>query len=373
MDQPRAQDSNPSPAPDRTERTALPDRAERVASPPPPERAALKDSFGEHLRREREMRGVTLEEISAATRIGTRFLEALETERWDRLPGGIFNRGFVRTTAQFLGLDPEAMIAEYTLATAGSARNDAAPVLIHSQSSWTARPSPSTGDRLWLPWVVLVVILAIAAGGWFGWRHYRALRRARAAEAALAGEDSGLPAPQPMAPVPPTAQDESATASSTASDASSASEPASDSTPAPYGATPATPISTTDSANETAPNSDMPAAATSPAATTGAASSDAAASGPTPVSAPLVLKIEAGRATNIKVSVDGHKSFQGKIPAGGSKTFYANIVFYVIASDPGGVLLELNGQTLPPMGPPGHSAGIRLSRESLTSQDGTNH
>jgi hypothetical protein len=85
------------------------------------------------------------------------------------------------------------------------------------------------------------------------------------------------------------------------------------------------------------------------------------------------LKIEAGRATTVKVSIDGHKSFQGKIPAGGSKTFQAKLVFYVMASDAGGVLLELNGQTLPPLGPTGHSASIRLTRESLTSQDGTDH
>jgi hypothetical protein len=96
-------------------------------------------------------------------------------------------------------------------------------------------------------------------------------------------------------------------------------------------------------------------------------------SAPTSTSKPLVLKIEVGRATSVKVSIDGHKTFQGKIPAGGSRVFHANDVFFVTAHDAGGVLLELNGQTLPPLGPPGHSANIRLTRESLKSQDGTNH
>src|SRR6266853_2547202 len=72
--------------------------------------------FGEHLRREREMRGVSLEEIAAATRISTRLLEALEQEAWGRLPGGVFNRGFVRTVARFLGLEEESLLAEYSLA-----------------------------------------------------------------------------------------------------------------------------------------------------------------------------------------------------------------------------------------------------------------
>ena len=73
--------------------------------------------FGEHLKREREMRGVSLEEISAATRIGTRFLEAIENEQWDQLPGGVFNRGFIRSIARFLGLDEDSLVAEYALGT----------------------------------------------------------------------------------------------------------------------------------------------------------------------------------------------------------------------------------------------------------------
>src|ERR1700722_11352147 len=73
--------------------------------------------FGEHLKREREMRGVSLEEISAATRISTRFLEALESENWGELPGGVFNRGFIRSVARFLGLDEDALVAEYALET----------------------------------------------------------------------------------------------------------------------------------------------------------------------------------------------------------------------------------------------------------------
>ncbi len=76
-----------------------------------------KGTFGEHLRREREMRGVSLDEVSQATRIGTRFLEALENEHWKDLPGGVFNRGFLRSIARYLGLDEEALVAEYAQTT----------------------------------------------------------------------------------------------------------------------------------------------------------------------------------------------------------------------------------------------------------------
>ncbi|HEY1866129.1 MAG TPA: helix-turn-helix transcriptional regulator, partial [Candidatus Acidoferrales bacterium] len=74
-----------------------------------------KAGFGEHLKREREMRGVSLDEICTATRIGTRFLEAMENEEWERLPGGVFNRGFVRAVARYLGLDEDGLVAEYIL------------------------------------------------------------------------------------------------------------------------------------------------------------------------------------------------------------------------------------------------------------------
>ncbi len=121
-------------------------------------------TFGERLRREREMRGVSLEEISTATRIGTRFLEALETEQWDRLPGGIFNRGFVRAVARFLGLDEEDLVAEYDLAT--NSRQE--------PPAWTPRPAPLP-ERNWRPLLLIVLGLALLGAGWFAWTRYGSL------------------------------------------------------------------------------------------------------------------------------------------------------------------------------------------------------
>jgi hypothetical protein len=131
--------------------------------------AMTKGTFGEHLRREREMRGVSLLEVSQATRIGTRFLEALEGERWQDLPGGVFNRGFLRSIARYLGLDEEALVAEY-----GQAAND------HPQmAEW----APAAGDRGAAPraarsnrrlalLLTLLVLVAAGAGGWWGWTEY---------------------------------------------------------------------------------------------------------------------------------------------------------------------------------------------------------
>ena len=81
-----------------------------------------KGSFGERLKRERELREISLDELTKSTRISQRFLEALENEDWSKLPGGVFGRGFVRTIASYLGLDEESLLGEYDLARGDLAR-----------------------------------------------------------------------------------------------------------------------------------------------------------------------------------------------------------------------------------------------------------
>jgi hypothetical protein len=66
---------------------------------------AVNESIGEYLARQRRLRGITLDELSAATRIPRRSLERLESGAYDGDPDG-FARGFVRTVASALGLDP---------------------------------------------------------------------------------------------------------------------------------------------------------------------------------------------------------------------------------------------------------------------------
>jgi cytoskeletal protein RodZ len=112
------------------------------------------------------MRGVGLEEISAATRISTRFLAALENERWHELPGGVFNRGFIRAVARYLGLDEEAMIAEYAMVT-----HDAPKVAVWADS-------PARARAPMLAWMLLAVVAVLAAGGWYAWQHFAPLWQA---------------------------------------------------------------------------------------------------------------------------------------------------------------------------------------------------
>ena len=110
-----------------------------------------KGIFGENLKRERELRGVSLEEISTATRIATRFLRAIENEQWNQLPGGVFNRGFVRAVARYLGLDEENTVAEYAMAV------DESPTV----PVWTGRPPALPPER---------PLAALGPGSFGSWR-----------------------------------------------------------------------------------------------------------------------------------------------------------------------------------------------------------
>ena len=73
-------------------------------------------AFGEKLRKQREQRGIALEAISNTTKISTRMLRALEDEQFDQLPGGVFNKGFVRAYARQIGLDEEETVTDYLAA-----------------------------------------------------------------------------------------------------------------------------------------------------------------------------------------------------------------------------------------------------------------
>ena len=69
--------------------------------------------LGTSFRKSRASLNLSIDKIAAETRINPRFLEAIENERFDLLPGGIFNRGFIRAYAVRLGLDPEEAVQGY--------------------------------------------------------------------------------------------------------------------------------------------------------------------------------------------------------------------------------------------------------------------
>jgi cytoskeleton protein RodZ len=127
-------------------------------------------SFGEGLRRERELRGIELRDVAEATKISVRFLQALESDRVDVLPGGLFQRAFVRQYAVYLGLDPERTVAEYLFAFGGQSAPSPAVV---------APPPAAPRVRL----VYVMVLAAAVAGTAYLWPKGRAVERQGAATA----------------------------------------------------------------------------------------------------------------------------------------------------------------------------------------------
>ena len=98
-------------------------------------------SVGADLKRERELRGVTLEEIARETKIRASLLGYIEDDRFDRLPAGVFRQSFVRSYARYLGIDEDKPVREYLLA---EDRLKSA-----GQGSRAAQaPRPSLGARL---------------------------------------------------------------------------------------------------------------------------------------------------------------------------------------------------------------------------------
>jgi transcriptional regulator with XRE-family HTH domain len=70
-------------------------------------------SIGQEIKRERELRGISLKEIADSTKINIRFLRALEEDRLDMLPEQFFIRGIIRTYAKYLGLDEQSVLNTY--------------------------------------------------------------------------------------------------------------------------------------------------------------------------------------------------------------------------------------------------------------------
>ena len=264
-----------------------------------------KSGFGERLKRERELRGVSRDEICAATRIGTRFLEALENEQWGILPGGIFNRGFVRAVARFLGLDEDGLLAEYDLALdKQNTQIEAKPPVPQTP------PRPRPGRSMWLGTLCVIILLGI---GWLGWRgRYKTI-----------GQATKQRNSEPSA-VPAAARPERTTPNLSAENA---------------------------------------ATTTSAALATSASPSGTGSQG-------LQLKVEAGKETSVSVSADGSKVFEGSMIAGQSRTFTAQEAIDISAKDAGALLLELNGQTLAPLGPPGQPGNVTLTRSDLKPTGG---
>jgi cytoskeleton protein RodZ len=136
-------------------------------------------SFGDRLKKEREQKSISLDDISLSTKIGTRLLRALEEEKFDQLPGGIFNKGFVRAYARHVGLDEEQAIADYLAAlgesqlkATGETPAGAKPEPVRGQHSPVITERPESTPTAEIPWGMLALLLLLVALAFASWSYY---------------------------------------------------------------------------------------------------------------------------------------------------------------------------------------------------------
>lgn len=109
--------------------------------------------LGERFRAAREERGLTLSEVGEQLRIRSVYLSAIEEENWKAIGAPVYIRGFLRTYARFLGLDPEEAVAEFNAATSP------APAAIATPDAPVGVPHRSLAPLIWIAGVVALGLI----------------------------------------------------------------------------------------------------------------------------------------------------------------------------------------------------------------------
>jgi len=288
-------------------------------------------SIGETLRCERVRRNLELGQIADQLKISRRFLEAIESEKFDQLPGGVFAKSFVRQYATVLGLDAEdlSMQVERLLAPppvetapeAGPAKEHIPEIRVHNMEAWqSVGRRHGSWSSSWITAGGLVVLAMVACSFvyWWWWERPASPKQAHQNSAPVARVAPPTPAPAPPPATPAT----------------------------PPEATPAT----TPPATVPAP---VPAAGTPIA---GAPETAAAASPPesNPIRAVHVV-ITANKPVWIRATGDGKYLFSGTLNENQARTFDADGVVELRVGNAGGAAITLNGK---PVSVEGFAEGI---------------
>jgi cytoskeleton protein RodZ len=304
-------------------------------------------SAGDMLRRERLKRNLGLDQISRELKISGRLLEAIEADQYDRLPGGVFAKAFVRQYASVLGLDGDELAKQVQSAIEPFSPqflepngHTPAPIDVPPVEEWTTHRTPRS-FRLSgsLPAAILVVVVMLICSGVYAW-----MQRPRTTVTAQATK----PAPVRIETAPPagTPPQQSTVSPQTAS----AEQPKLADSLQPAG----TPAATN-------PGSTSPAApGTPPAATpatTPAQSATAAATPPGPVH----VEIAAGEPVWVLVKVDGKVAFSGTMDANTTRTLDGEHEVTMRLGNAGGVTISLNGKPVGPVGPKGQVRTLQLT------------
>lgn len=128
-------------------------------------------TLGEKLRQAREERGISISEVAEQTRISPHYLESIENDDYRPLPGGIFNKGFVKSYAKYVELDEQEALQDYSRAISASEGRDEHDLKVY-------KPEVLTDDRSgssMIPTVIwaAVILGLMSAGIYFGLNYIR--------------------------------------------------------------------------------------------------------------------------------------------------------------------------------------------------------
>ncbi|HTC31129.1 MAG TPA: RodZ domain-containing protein [Candidatus Acidoferrum sp.] len=256
-------------------------------------------ALGERFRAAREARGLTLSDVAEHIRIRSVYLAAIEDENWSAIGAPVYIRGFLRTYARFLGLEPEEVVAEFnSQASAPPAPVPTAPGAPPRTSYLAdeAPPARALSPLIWAASLVAVVLIAIVV-------YNEATLRSR--------------------------QNASALPSNVAADA---------------GPT-------------VSPSSEIPSGSPSPSPSLGASSSpspgSAVSSSPAVLASGLAnLEVRLSAPSWLRVTVDGNVSMEGTFPAGTVRQFHGKIAQLRIGNA-GGVEVIIDGKSMGRLGAAG--------------------
>ena len=286
-------------------------------------------AFGERLQREREMRGITLEEMSESTKISSRSLLALEKEEFDKLPGGIFNKGFVRAYARHVGIDEDEAVADFITASGGEKDQ---PLPDPPEPRAVALGQRAEGHANWRAFALLILLLATLVVA--AWKLGPSAVHKVTAE--LRAHLSSKPALPPPAPVMPQSVPEVAA-------------------PAPPPSAAVAPRKPPAKAKSVTVAESFPAAA--PRA---AAEAIALPLAPSP-GATFVVQVRATQDAWVQIVADGKLMSEGVLVPPAEKRVRAAKEVVIKTGNAAGVEVSFNGQPLPPLGDVNQTATVTLN------------
>jgi len=117
--------------------------------------------IGETLREARMRAKIDVADVEASTKIRAKYLRALENEEWRLLPGPTFVRTFLRTYADYLGLDSKLLVEEYRVRHEGPSELDLAPIAPNMGPDRMRLPGPPRLSRAWIVGLALVGLIAV--------------------------------------------------------------------------------------------------------------------------------------------------------------------------------------------------------------------